>query len=689
MSVIASQFVTNTSFIDITPLGVAPNGNIYVANGSFNVSVYSSTGTYITIISVPDYITQFTVDYTNNILYCAGPSYFFSINPTTNTVSSQYSNGLIGCAFSTDGYVYATSNSGYAIKKITPSTGASTTIFTSSGGNVTDSGGSTFAQCTFDTNQNLYCITKGTGKIYKFDRSGTLLELISTTGGSYGGTFGLTCDITTNILYATATGSPGAVFKIKNGTSTVYTTLTGSAYGSSYCIFYDKNTAKLYASNRPYYVVIINPEILDSYTVSPPSIPNYYPGTVTLYYSSMNSTVGKIYNLVNSLSTTVSTVTYTIPDISFNGITAPGAYSTCRLIAVGNGKLYLNSVVYPVSNPKVSVCDLSGNILSQFDVPGIFEGTILDLSNTRIYSSLTSYIDLSSSSVQIYIAPSTSYVHNGIAIGPDGYLYVLTEYNFNRINPITQTAVTTNPVDSSNNAFNFTSCTFGTDGYVYGISNGNIYKFTTAGAYVSKVASLPETTIGLCTCDTATNTIYAGTSKNCYKITSAGVVTVFRTTVNKFNGLYYDKTSNDLFLSEIGGADTGISTIYRCFVSSNTSSKPITFNFAGSYLSGGTTTLGIKDASGNSFGIPITITQVYPCFLQGSKILRLDPETDEESYVPVETLRRGDLIRTATCGYKAVAFIGRGTVQNPADDPDKKNRLYGFRDAKGDRKSVV
>jgi len=50
--------------------------------------------------------------------------------------------------------------------------------------------------------------------------------------------------------------------------------------------------------------------------------------------------------------------------------------------------------------------------------------------------------------------------------------------------------------------------------------------------------------------------------------------------------------------------------------------------------------------------------------------------------VPVESLRQGDLIRTATCGYKAVAFIGKGTLRNPANDPDKKNRLYRFQDSK-------
>jgi len=93
-------------------------------------------------------------------------------------------------------------------------------------------------------------------------------------------------------------------------------------------------------------------------------------------------------------------------------------------------------------------------------------------------------------------------------------------------------------------------------------------------------------------------------------------------------------------------------------------------------------TLLMEDASGNSFGVQIYINGIYPCFLQGSKILKLDPETDDEYYVPVETLRRGDLIKTATCGYKAVAFIGRGTLRNPTDDPDKKNRLYKFQDAR-------
>jgi hypothetical protein len=73
----------------------------------------------------------------------------------------------------------------------------------------------------------------------------------------------------------------------------------------------------------------------------------------------------------------------------------------------------------------------------------------------------------------------------------------------------------------------------------------------------------------------------------------------------------------------------------------------------------------------------------YPCFLQGSKILRLNVDTDEEEYIAVEKLRKGDLILTATCGYKAVAYIGRATLHRPRDDPNPNNRLYKFREKSG------
>jgi hypothetical protein len=75
---------------------------------------------------------------------------------------------------------------------------------------------------------------------------------------------------------------------------------------------------------------------------------------------------------------------------------------------------------------------------------------------------------------------------------------------------------------------------------------------------------------------------------------------------------------------------------------------------------------------------PPYIPLVYPCFLEGTKILRMNPETDEEEYIAVEKLRRGDLIKTLLNGYKAIHSIGHKILPNPATDKDKRNRLYRF-----------
>jgi hypothetical protein len=69
-----------------------------------------------------------------------------------------------------------------------------------------------------------------------------------------------------------------------------------------------------------------------------------------------------------------------------------------------------------------------------------------------------------------------------------------------------------------------------------------------------------------------------------------------------------------------------------------------------------------------------------PCFLAGSKILcQVD---GVEKYVPVEELQRGTLVKTSLDGFKAVAEIGTGTLQNPGDDVRSENRLYKCSPAK-------
>lgn len=63
-----------------------------------------------------------------------------------------------------------------------------------------------------------------------------------------------------------------------------------------------------------------------------------------------------------------------------------------------------------------------------------------------------------------------------------------------------------------------------------------------------------------------------------------------------------------------------------------------------------------------------------PCFLEGSTILcQVD---GLETYVPVEQLKKGTLVKTALNGYKPVVLIGKGTIQNPGNDTRTENRLY-------------
>jgi len=63
-----------------------------------------------------------------------------------------------------------------------------------------------------------------------------------------------------------------------------------------------------------------------------------------------------------------------------------------------------------------------------------------------------------------------------------------------------------------------------------------------------------------------------------------------------------------------------------------------------------------------------------PCFLEGSKILAL--VEGKETYVPIENLRKGDLIKTCCNGYKKVALIGKGDIVNPGNNERLEDRLY-------------
>jgi hypothetical protein len=63
-----------------------------------------------------------------------------------------------------------------------------------------------------------------------------------------------------------------------------------------------------------------------------------------------------------------------------------------------------------------------------------------------------------------------------------------------------------------------------------------------------------------------------------------------------------------------------------------------------------------------------------PCFLEGSKILSLVEGI--EKYVPIEKLKKGDLIKTSSNGYKKLELIAKGHIQNYSNNERIGERLY-------------
>jgi hypothetical protein len=73
-------------------------------------------------------------------------------------------------------------------------------------------------------------------------------------------------------------------------------------------------------------------------------------------------------------------------------------------------------------------------------------------------------------------------------------------------------------------------------------------------------------------------------------------------------------------------------------------------------------------------GAYYTVYAVDPCFLAGTQILCL--VNGVETYIPVETMTKGTLVKTSRDGYKMVDVIGSGSIQNPGTTDRHEHRLY-------------
>ena len=87
-----------------------------------------------------------------------------------------------------------------------------------------------------------------------------------------------------------------------------------------------------------------------------------------------------------------------------------------------------------------------------------------------------------------------------------------------------------------------------------------------------------------------------------------------------------------------------------------------------------TTLTPMVDASGGNTYLmnyydPVTDPPL-PCFLKGTKILT------KNGYKPIETLRKGDLVKTLLDGFQPIELLGYSTIEHPGTSDRSKDQLY-------------
>lgn len=109
------------------------------------------------------------------------------------------------------------------------------------------------------------------------------------------------------------------------------------------------------------------------------------------------------------------------------------------------------------------------------------------------------------------------------------------------------------------------------------------------------------------------------------------------------------------------GSTTPPNTSFKYWVD-NLSSPTITYN------------VGSSITLSSSLDIYAYFTQNTPCFLEGTKILCMEDNT--ECYIPIENISKGTLVKTLLNGYVPVDMIGKKEINNPSHDERIEERLY-------------
>lgn len=221
--------------------------------------------------------------------------------------------------------------------------------------------------------------------------------------------------------------------------------------------------------------------------------------------------------------------------------------------------------------------------------------------------------------------------------------------------------------------------------YLADVNGGKVQLYDNAtGSFTVTLASGYVTVRGLALDSSYLYFSQAGGST--YKVLNPYYTDILSTvgTAPTITSITNTQTSISVYFTAGTGGSPAPSTYYYSlnggtYINANSTTSPIVIN---GLISGVNynVTLVANNSAGNTVASNMVAGFIpYPCFLQGTKILRMNQETDEEEYVAVEKLMRGDLIKTVNNGYKAIELIGNRIIPRPLDISKPSSRLYWFR----------
>jgi DNA-binding beta-propeller fold protein YncE len=274
-------------------------------------------------------------------------------------------------------------------------------------------------------------------------------------------------------------------------------------------------------------------------------------------------------------------------------------------------------------------------------------------------------------------ATGFNFPHGIVCDSINGYLYVANNSGPGNISKV----IISNPpvvelawVPLENDIQGITIDSTSTNLYVANTRGNSISKIVIATRAVERLWATGLNGAQQIAIDTTNTFMYVTNSRNntISKINmSGGAAAPFITTgLSNPTGISIDLTNTNLYVANSG---TGVNTITKIDISTKVQSVFVQTSFGLSDPNGIVNDLNNRfmyvASAGNS-----TISQIsfptYPCFKSDTKILT------DKGYIPIQDLRKGDMVKTLLHGYKPIDMIGKRDINHQAISERIKDQLY-------------